>query len=74
MPNMELPKLSPEKEVSFAGSASTSVTMIGGEPKIKRGKFWELLDACECDSEVERTWEDRKFQDDLGGGKGQYFN
>lgn len=62
-----------KKPVLQEVSASTSVTMTGGEPKIKREKFGELLGACEFDSELGHTWEDRKLQDDLGGGKGQYL-
>lgn len=36
--------------------------MIGVEPKIM---FWELLGACECDSEAGHTWENRKLEHDL---------
>lgn len=50
-------------------SASRSVTMIGGEPKIKRRKFGEFLGTCECDSEVGHAWENRTLQDDLKRGE-----
>lgn len=36
--------------------------MIGVEPKIM---LWELLGACECDSEAGHTWENRKLEHDL---------
>lgn len=50
-------------------SASRSITMIGGEPKVKRRKFEELLGVCECDSEVGHAWKNRKLQDDLRRGE-----